>query len=59
MPAAELTLLSLVEFGLGPIWVWLLLSEAPTALSLAGGLVVFTAIAGWSWVRMREIAPAC
>jgi drug/metabolite transporter (DMT)-like permease len=45
VPAAELTLLSLTELALAPIWVWLAVGEVPTTLTLAGGGIVMAAIA--------------
>ncbi|MDP3196061.1 DMT family transporter [Tabrizicola sp.] len=51
VPAAELTLLSLVEVLLGPIWVWLALGETASQNTLIGGGVllagvVFNAVLG-------------
>ncbi|MCR9152064.1 MAG: DMT family transporter [Rhodobacteraceae bacterium] len=46
LPAAELTLLSLAEVVLAPLWVWLLLGETATANTLLGGAVLIAAIAG-------------
>ena len=43
---AELTLLLLVEFILGPVWVWLAFGEVPGPLTLTGGAVVLAAVAG-------------
>ena len=41
--AAELTLFMLLEFSLGPIWVWLGVGETPTFFTLVGGsLVLFS-----------------
>lgn len=48
VPAAELTLLAMVEMIMGPIWVWLALGETPTAYTLTGGAVVAAAIGGWA-----------
>jgi drug/metabolite transporter (DMT)-like permease len=45
VPAAELQLLSMAELALGPLWVWLAVSEAPTAGTLVGGGLVLLAIA--------------
>lgn len=45
VPAAEVALLSLTETVLAPIWVWLFVDELPSALTLAGGVVVLTAVA--------------
>ncbi len=46
LPAAELTLLSLAEVLLGPLWVYLFLNEVATLNTLLGGLVLLLAIAG-------------
>lgn len=44
VPAAELMVLALVEVFLGPLWVWLLLDEAPTMLGFIGGVIVIGAV---------------
>lgn len=44
VPAAELMVLALIEVILGPLWVWLILDEAPTLLGLIGGVVVVGAV---------------
>ncbi len=44
VPAAEVTLLSLSEVALGPLWVWLLIDETPSAASLIGGALVLAAV---------------
>jgi drug/metabolite transporter (DMT)-like permease len=46
VPTAELTLLSLTEVLLGPLWVWLVLNETPRLATLVGGGVLLMAIAG-------------
>ncbi len=43
--AANVSLLMLLESVLGPLWVWLGTSEAPTPRMLTGGAVVVTALA--------------
>jgi drug/metabolite transporter, DME family len=45
VPAAELTLLSLIEVLLGPIWVWLFLGETASAATFVGGGVLLAAVA--------------
>jgi len=45
LPAAELTLLSLLESVLSPLWVWLVINEVPSGLTLVGGAVVLSAVA--------------
>ena len=46
VPAPEVSLLTLGESVLGPLWVGLVIGEAPTALGLVGGVVVLTALLG-------------
>jgi drug/metabolite transporter (DMT)-like permease len=60
VPAAEVALLALSEVALGPFWVWLLLDETPSALSLAGGAVVLGAVVAQVLLggRPRPIPPA-
>lgn len=45
IPAAELTLLSLVEVLLAPVWVFLFLGETATAATFIGGGVLLAAVA--------------
>lgn len=40
LSAPEVALILLLETVLGPIWVWLVIHEAPSRLALAGGAVV-------------------
>ena len=42
--AAELTLFMLLEFTLGPIWVWIFVNEVPTSWTLVGGSIVISAV---------------
>ena len=42
--AAELTLFMLLEFTLGPIWVWIFINEVPSQWTLIGGSVVIIAV---------------
>jgi drug/metabolite transporter (DMT)-like permease len=57
--AAETTLIALLESVLAPLWVWLLLGETPTAYGLAGGAIVFAAVAAITVVSSRRrAAPA-
>jgi drug/metabolite transporter (DMT)-like permease len=45
IPAAEVALITLLEVVLGPLWVWLVRSERPSATTLLGGVVVIGAVA--------------
>jgi len=44
IPAAESSLLGMLETVLGPLWVWLVLDERPAAASLTGGAVILAAL---------------
>jgi len=54
LPAVELTLLSLIEVVLGPVWVWLLLGERPAGQTLLGGAVMLVAVAGPAVLLLRR-----
>jgi drug/metabolite transporter (DMT)-like permease len=44
LPAAEVALITLLEVVLGPLWVWISISEQPAAAAIAGGCVVILAV---------------
>jgi drug/metabolite transporter (DMT)-like permease len=44
IPAAQSSLIGMLETVLGPVWVWLVLSERPGAASLAGGALILAAL---------------
>jgi drug/metabolite transporter (DMT)-like permease len=44
IPAAEVALITLLEIVLGPLWVWIALSEQPGAATLIGGAIVLAAV---------------
>ncbi len=44
IPAAESSLIGMLETVLGPLWVWLVLSERPGAASLTGGALILAAL---------------
>lgn len=44
IPAAFAALLGTLETVLGPVWVWLIHSEVPSARTILGGSVVFVAL---------------
>jgi drug/metabolite transporter (DMT)-like permease len=57
VPAAELSLLSLTEVILAPVWVWLGVGEVPAPLTLAGGTIVLAAIVGRALTGIRRKPP--
>jgi drug/metabolite transporter (DMT)-like permease len=44
IPAGEVALITLLEIVLGPLWVWLVLSEQPSTVTIAGGAIVLAAV---------------
>ena len=58
LPAAELTLLSLAEVLLGPVWVWLFLGETASANTFIGGAILLVAIVGNAISGKRRKPPA-
>lgn len=55
--AAELTLLSLSEVVLGPVWVWLAFAETPSLPTLLGGAVLLASIAARAATGVRRRKP--
>ena len=51
--AAELTLFMLLEFALGPFWVWLFIDEVPAFRTLTGGSCVIMAVIIYVWSEMQ------
>ena len=43
LPAGDVALITLLEIVLGPLWVWGVLSERPSAATLLGGAIVLGA----------------
>lgn len=52
--AAELTIFMLLEFALGPVWVWLFVNEIPSRWTLSGGALVILAVLGRSLLEFRS-----
>lgn len=57
IPAPEVSLLSLLEAVIGPIWVWLALGEQPETATLIGGGFIIALLAGNALLSLREEAP--
>ena len=49
-----MTVLMLLEFALGPIWVWLFINEMPARLTLFGGALVVVAVVARAFVEFRQ-----
>ena len=54
--APEVGLIVLLETVLGPLWVWLVIHEVPSAWALVGGTVVVTTLLVHSLLSLRDHA---
>ena len=54
VPAAELSLLTMAEVVLAPLWVYLVFGETAGTLTLAGGALLLAAIAGDALTGLRN-----
>ena len=54
LPAAEISLLVLLESILGPIWVWYFLNEIITIAEIIGGLTVLSAVILMIYINKYE-----
>ncbi len=52
--AAEVTLFMLLEFALGPVWVWLFVNEVPTLWTLVGGILVIASVTRRAILVLRD-----
>lgn len=59
IPAADLTLISMVEVMLAPVWVWLFLNETASVNTFIGGAILLVAVAfnALSGARQRGLRP--
>jgi len=51
---AEIMLITLIEFTLGPIWVWLVFQEQPTNIALVGGFIVLSSVAARAVIIIHQ-----
>jgi hypothetical protein len=58
VPAAEVSMLMLLETVLGPVWVWLGGYEAPPRLTVYGGAILVASLAAHSVAAIRAEAEA-
>ena len=54
IPAEEVNLFFLLETIIGPIWVWLIIKEQPSLETIQGGVVIITAIAIHSFIKLKN-----
>jgi len=54
LAAAEVTLLMMTEFVLGPVWVLLFVGEVPGKYTVLGGMLVLGAVGIRAWLDLRR-----
>lgn len=54
VPAAEVALIGRLTLIMAPLWVWIFVSEVPSPLTMAGGLIVLLAVIGQGVFAMRR-----
>ncbi len=54
LPAAEVSLIVLLEAVIGPFWAWAFIGQVPTATGLAGGAVILTTLAIYFYLNLRR-----
>jgi drug/metabolite transporter (DMT)-like permease len=60
LPVIETALIGSLDAPLAPLWVWLAFNEIPSISTLAGGLIVFSAVGLHILVEARRkeaVAP--
>ena len=53
--ATEVSFFMLIEFSLGPIWVWLFLDESLRNETLLGGIIVISSLALFSLFQIKKV----
>ncbi len=53
LPAAEVSLLLLIETLLAPVWVYLVFAEAPSRTTVYGGTAILVTLLAHSWLGLR------
>ena len=52
--AAEVNLFFLLEVIIGPIWVWMVISERPSLETIIGGIIIIITIAIHSFLALKK-----
>lgn len=54
LQASEATLFMLLEFSLGPFWVWIFVNETITQEAFYGGIIVMLSVAVYSFFEIKK-----
>ena len=52
--ASEVTFFMLLEFSLGPFWVWIFLNETITESTFYGGMIVIFSVCVYSYIEVYK-----
>jgi len=58
IPASQMTVFAQTEMVLVPVWAFLILSERPSASTLAGGTLIVVAVVGMALLDARQQPPS-
>lgn len=54
IPAAEVSLIMLLEAILAPLWVWMVYAELPSNMTYFGGAILLLTLAGHAYLSLRK-----
>ena len=54
IPAEEVNLFFLLETIIGPIWVWMIITEQPSIETVQGGIIIILTIAIHSFLKLKK-----
>ena len=57
VPVAEVALIGRLSLVLAPLWVWLMVDEVPSGLTLIGGAIVLAAVMGHGLWALAQSGP--
>lgn len=57
LPAAEVSMISLLEVVIAPVWIWLVISEVPSSTTIYGGVIVIASVLLYTTLVTKENRP--
>ena len=54
IPAEEVNLFFLLETIIGPMWVWMIITEQPSIETVQGGIIIILTIAIHSFLKLKK-----
>ena len=57
LPASEVSMISLLEVVIAPVWIWLIIHEAPASTTIAGGAIVIVSVLLYTALVTKKNRP--